>query len=69
MPEVYDGKEYTKEFKNCIVKVLSFLCQKIDATTERQVGYTPTYIQLGVDFTPKAGTADMIDRIKTFLES
>ena len=69
MPEVYDGEEYTKEFKKCIIKVLSFLCQKIDATTERQLGSTPTYIQLGVDFTPTASTAEMLEQIKTFLEA
>ena len=69
MPEVYSDEEYAEALKKCIIKVLSFLCQKIDATTERQVGTTPAYIQLGVNFTPKASTADMIDRIKTFLES
>ena len=69
MPEAYSDEEYTRELKKCIIKVLNFLCQKIDATTERQVGTTPAYIQLGVNFTPKASTADMIDRIKTFLES
>ena len=69
MPEAYDGEEYTKEFKKCIIKVLSFLCQKIDATTERQLGSTPTYIQLGVDFTPKASTAELLTEIKNFLES
>ena len=69
MPEVYSNEEYTEELKKCIIKVLSFLCQKIDATTKRQVGVTPAYIQLGVNFTPKASTEDMIDKIKTFLES
>ena len=69
MPEVYDGEEYTKEFKKCIIKVLSFLCQKIDATTERQIGATPAYIQLGVDFTPKASTVELLTEIKNFLES
>ena len=69
MPEVYDGEEYTEEFKKCIVKVLSFLCQKIEAATERQIGATPTYIQLGVDFTPTASTAEMLTQVKTFLEA
>lgn len=69
MPEVYGSEKYVEELKKCIMKVLAFLCQKIDATTERQVGATPAYIQLGVDFTPKAGTAEMIDQIKIFLES
>ena len=69
MPEVYDGEEYSREFKKCIVKVLSFLCQKIDAATKRQIGATPTYIQLGVDFTPTARTAEMLTQIKTFLEA
>ena len=69
MPEVYDGEEYTEAFKKCIVKVLSFLCQKIEAATERQIGATPTYIQLGVDFTPTASTAEMLTQIKIFLEA
>ena len=69
MPEVYDGEEYTEAFKKCIVKVLSFLCQKIETATERQIGATPTYIQLGVDFTPTASTAEMLTQIKTFLEA
>ena len=69
MPEVYGDEEYAEELKKCIIKVLTFLCQKIDAEAERQVGATPAYIQLGVDFTPKASTAEMLDQIKTFLES
>ena len=69
MPEVYDGDEYAEEFKKCIVKVLSFLCQKIEAATKQQIGATPTYIQLGVDFTPTACTAEMLTQIKTFLEA
>lgn len=67
MPEVYGNKEYDEELKKCIVKVLTFLCQKIDATIERQVGATPAYIQLGVDFTPTASTGDMLAQIKAFL--
>ena len=69
MPEVYSNEEYTEELKKCIIRVLSFLCQKIDATTERQVGVTPAYIQLGVDFTPTASTTEMLAQIKTFLEA
>ena len=69
MPEVYDGEEYTEEFKKCVIKVLSFLCQKIDSATERQIGATFTYVQLGVDFTPRASTAELIAEIKNFLES
>lgn len=69
MPEIYSGEEYDTELKKCIIKVLSFLCQKIDTTTEREIGTTPAYIQLGVDFTPKASTAEMLAQIKTYLES
>ncbi len=69
MPEVYNGEEYAKELKNCVLKVLTFLCQKIDAAPERQIGATPAYIQLGVDFTPKASADDMLVRIKAFLDS
>ena len=69
MPEVYGDEEYDEELKKCIIKVLTFLCQKIDAASERQIGVTPAYIQLGVDFTPKASTAEMLAQIKTFLEA
>lgn len=69
MPEVYSGEKYEAELKACIIKVLAFLCQKIEAATERQVGTTPAYIQLGVDFTPKASTAELLGQIKTYLES
>ena len=68
MPEVY-GEEYTEELKQCIIKVLTFLCQKIDAAPERQVGDTPAYIQLGVDFTPKASIDEMLAQIKNYLKS
>ncbi len=69
MPEVYGNEEYNEELKKCIIKVLAFLCQKIDATIERQVGATPDYIQLGVDFTPKASADDMLAQIKAYLGS
>ena len=69
MPEVYSNEEYTEELKKCIIKVLTFLCQKIDAATERQVGATPAHIQLGVDFTPKASTEEMLSQIANYLET
>ncbi len=69
MPEAYSNEEYDEELKKCVLKVLTFLCQKIDAAPERQVGATPAYIQLGVDFTPKASTNNMLARIKAYLES
>ena len=69
IPEVNSSKEYDTELKKCIVKVLTFLCQKIDTAAERQVGVTPAYIQLGVDFTPKTSTAEMLSQIKSFLEA
>ncbi len=69
MPEVNCGEEYAKELKKCIVKVLTFLCQKIDAAPERKTGATPAYIQLGVDFTPKVSAGKMLARIKAFLVS
>ena len=69
MPEVYGNEEYDRELKKCITKVLTFLCQKIDAIPQRQVGDTPAYIQLGVDFTPKASIDAMLVQIKTYLES
>ena len=66
MPEVY-GEEYGEELKKCIIKVLSFLCQKIDAAPKRRIGDTPAYIQLGVDFTPKASVDEMLAQIKNYL--
>ena len=69
MPEVYSDEEYAEALKKCIIKVLSFLCKKIDAAADRQIGITPAYIQLGVDFTPKASTAEMLTEIKNFIES
>ncbi len=69
MPEVYGNEEYDEELKKCIVKVLTFLCQKIDAAPKRQVGATPAYIQLGVDFTPRASADDMLAQIKAYLGS
>ena len=69
MPEVYSDEEYAEALKKCIIKVLSFLCKKIDAAADRQIGITPAYIQLGVDFTSKASTAEMLTEIKNFIES
>ena len=69
MPEVYSDEEYAEALKKCIIKVLSFLCKKIDAAADRQIGITPAYIQLGVDFTPTSSTAEMLAQIKTFLEA
>lgn len=69
MPEVYSGEEYIRELKKCVLKVLTFLCQKIDGEAKRQVGATPAYIQLGVDFIPKASADEMLARINAYLES
>ena len=68
MPEVFEGEAYTEELRKCIVKVCSFLCQKIDAVSNRNLGDTPDYIQLGVDFTPTQSIDDMLGQIKAFLE-
>lgn len=69
MPEVYGHEEYTMEFKKCIIKVLAFLCQKIDAVSERMVGTTPAYVQLGVDFTPNSSADDMLAQIGAYLNA
>lgn len=69
MPEVSEGKEYSQALKNCIMKVLCFLCQKIDATHTRQPGATPAYIQLGVDFTHQKSAGQMLDQIRDYLEA
>lgn len=69
MPEVCGGEEYTRELKKCIIKVLAFLCQKIDAVPRRRVGATPGYVQLGVDFTPKSSVHDMLAQIGAYLDS
>lgn len=67
MPEVCGSEDYPEALRTCILKVLCFLCQKIDAIPERQVGAAPSYIQLGVDFTPKASTDDMLEQIKAYV--
>lgn len=69
MPEIYGDEAYFDELKKCIVKVLTFLCQKIDASAERQIGSTPTYIQLGFDFVPRSSVGEMLALIGVFLES
>lgn len=69
MPEVYGSEAYTEELRKCIIKVLSFLWQKIDAAQDRQFGDTPGYIQLGVDFAPAHSTDEMMRRIKDFLNA
>lgn len=69
MPEVCGDEEYAEALKKCIIEVLVFLCQKIDAVSKRQVGTTPAYIQLGVDFSPKSSTDDMLAQIKAFFGS
>lgn len=68
MPEVHDGDVYIEELRKCIVKVCSFLCQKIDAVPNRNLGDTPDYIQLGVDFNPTQSIDEMLGQIKEFLE-
>lgn len=68
MPEVYDGEAYTEELKKCMIKICSFLCQKIGAVQGRQLGDTPDYIQLGVDFEPRHSISEMLHQIKDFLE-
>lgn len=69
MPEVSEGKEYSRALKSCIMKVLCFLCQKIDAVHTRQPGSTPAYIQLGVDFTPRKSAGQMLEQIRDYLEA
>jgi hypothetical protein len=67
MPEVFDGDEYTEEFKKSIIKVLVFFCNKIEAAPTRKLTETPSYIQLGVDFEPKNSLLEMLDLIRGFL--
>ncbi len=69
MPEICSGDAYEAELRACMVKVLTFLCQKIDAAESRQVGATPAYIQLGVDFTPKKSIGEMLEQIGNWLEA
>ena len=68
MPEVFSGEAYIEELRNCVVKICSFLCQKINAASNRNLGDTPDYIQLGVDFTPTQSIEEMLRQIKDFLE-
>lgn len=68
MPEACAGETYDEELRKCIVKVLTFLCQKIEAAPGRQLGSTPEYLQLGVDFTPKKRAEEMLAQIGAFLK-
>lgn len=68
MPEVCEGAEYTEELRKCIIKVLVFLCQKLEVAPSRYRGEIPDYIQLGVDFEPKKSIREMLERIGEFLE-
>lgn len=69
MPEIYADDQYSNELRECITKVLAFLCQKIDATPFRKRGDTPSYLQLGVNFEPKKSTAEMLVQINDFLNA
>lgn len=69
MPELRDGEDYTAELKQCILRVLVFLSQKIQTAPVRQLGDTPDYIQLGADFTPTETVPEMLHRIETFLNA
>lgn len=69
MPELYSNEEYAGELRKCIIKILSFLCQKISTANERHTGDTPAYIQLGVDFTHTASVEEMLAQIGTFLQA
>lgn len=68
MPEVCDGDAYTTALKACVVRVLTFLCHKIGTASTREFGTTPAYIQLGVDFTPKMGTDQMLALLREFID-
>ena len=39
------------------------------AVPKRQVGTTPAYIQLGVDFAPTHSVGEMLQQIKVFFDS
>lgn len=67
IPEVYDNDEYIDELKKCIIKVLTFLCQKIEAAPSHQLGITPAYVQLGVDFSLQNSTTEILEQIREFL--
>ncbi|MBR4069396.1 MAG: helix-turn-helix domain-containing protein [Clostridia bacterium] len=69
MPELYSNEEYAGELRQCITKILSFLCQKIDSAQGRLSGDTPAYIQLGVDFSPTASVEEMLAQISAFLQA
>lgn len=66
MPEGYD-EEYRDHLKKAVMKAIVFLNQKIDALHRRQVGKTPEYLQLGVDFTPHKPVNEMMGVIASFL--
>lgn len=67
MPELAAGDDYVRELRECITKVLVFLCAKIEAAPGRERGATPEYVQLGVNFEPKLSTEEMLERIREFM--
>lgn len=67
IPEVFNGDEYTEEFKKSIIKSLVFFYNKIKEVPSRKFGETPSYIQLGVDFEPKENLDEILNLIKNFL--
>lgn len=67
MPEICEREDYPAALRECILKVLVFLCGKIDTISERNMVKTPEYLQLGVDFKPQKTADEMLTQISTFL--
>lgn len=69
LPEVCDGEAYAAELKQLILKLLVFLCGKIDSMPSRRYGKIPTYFQLGVNWKPKQDAESMLEQIGAFLRA
>ena len=69
LPEVCDGEAYAAELKRLILKLLVFLCGKIDGLPSRSYGKIPIYFQLGVDWEPKQDADRMLAQIGEFLRA
>lgn len=67
MPETSEGQAYHQELKKAVRKALVFLCEKIEMESNRKLGETPEYIQLGVTFKRTETNEELLERIKRFL--
>ena len=67
-PEAYDGYEYNVALAEAIKQILSFICQRIENPISSQKTI-PDYIQIGFHSNRNANYEDLLETIKSFLET